>query len=76
MNITVNSGLGKEIGVYHSHIIPRKQEVISINQMLFKVTDVIHQVQDEQQTSVELEVMPVNQAASDYLGNLLNPSAA
>ncbi len=76
MNIAVHSGLGKEITVYQSHIIPRKQEVISIDQMLFKVTDVIHQVQNEQQTAVELEVMPANEAANKYLGSLLNPSVA
>ena len=76
MIIRVHSGLGKEISVYHSSVTPRKQEVISINQMLFKVTDVLHQVQDEQQTSVDLEVMPVNQAASDYMGRLISPSLA
>ena len=76
MNITVLSGLGKEISIYHSHIVPRKQEIISINQMLFRITNVLHKVQDEQQTSVELEVMPVNQAATDYLGSLLNASVA
>lgn len=80
MIITVRSGLGTEIETYHSSIAPRTQETIIISkagsgQMQFRVMDVRHQVQDGQ-ASVELEVMPANEAASDYLGRKINPSLA
>ena len=77
MIVTMRTGLGFNIGEYHSSIVPRTQETICIskggeNQMLFKVIDVLHQIQDEQETLVEIEVRPTNQTACDYIGGMLS----
>ncbi len=68
MNIRLLNSLGKEIGAYHSHVVPRVKELICVaigaEAQLFKVWDVRYQVQNGECTSVDLEVMPNFEAAS------------
>ena len=73
MNITLRSGLGREISVYHSYVVPRVKELIQVaapGSMLFQVKEVRYQVQNEESSSVDIEVLPIDDAACKYVREL------
>jgi len=83
MFISLRSSSSKqEISVYTSPVVPRPGETISLldvapGDVLFRVVDVCYQVQNSEQGSnaVHLEVMPANEAACRYLGEMLYAGA-
>ena len=70
MVIRLCSGLGREITAYHSSVVPRVQECVSLavgsDQAMYKVINVRYLVDGERGEVVDLEVLPVNAAAAQY----------
>ncbi|MGH2505879.1 MAG: hypothetical protein ACRDHZ_00430 [Ktedonobacteraceae bacterium] len=77
MIITLRSGLGKEISVYRSHVVPRIKEFIQVTTptlMLFQVMKICYQVQGEESSSVDIEVLPIDEAARKHIQELFTLS--
>ena len=74
MIITLRNSLGRELMTYRSYVVPRAKEHISVSigsdSMRWKVMGVEYQVRGEQGDTVDLEVLPVNDAARDHASSL------
>jgi len=73
MLVTLRSGLGREISTYRSYVVPRVEEFVQVaapGPMLFQVKQVRYQVENEEGSSVDVEVVPVDDAARKRIQEL------
>lgn len=78
MQITLHtSAIYQTIGAYRSSVVPRTGELIRLAEAAtasFKVTSICYPVRtttDQESDLVELEIAPTNDAATQYIGEIL-----
>ena len=79
MLVTLRSGLGREISTYRSYVVPRVEEFVQVaapGPMLFQVKQVRYQVENEEGSSVDVEVVDVDDAARKRIQELFTLSAS